>query len=159
MVKVKKYTKEELDEILEKHKKWLNDDEEEGERANLRYADLSYADLRFAELSSADLSSADLSYANLRSADLNSANLRSADLSSANLNSANLDLKFISLNRIGSRREMTTYCFDNDTIWCGCFKGTLEEFEKKVNKTHKDNKQHLKEYTGAINYIKFLKEV
>ena len=37
-------TKEQLAEILEKHKKWLNDDEC-GERANLSGANLSYADL------------------------------------------------------------------------------------------------------------------
>ena len=33
-----------LQEVLEKHQKWLND-EEGGERADLRYADLSCADL------------------------------------------------------------------------------------------------------------------
>lgn len=45
---------EKLNEILEKHKKWLND-EEGGERADLRNADLSYASLRDADLSYADL--------------------------------------------------------------------------------------------------------
>ena len=141
--------------------------------ADLRYADLSYADLSYANLSSANLSYANLSFANLSSAnlryadlsyaDLSSANLRFADLSYADLNSANLsyavsDLKFISLSCLGSSRRMTTYCFEYDTIWCGCFKGTLEEFEQKVNETHKDNKQYLKEYLGAINYIRSLKE-
>ena len=48
------YSQNELNEILAKHKKWLND-EEGGERADLCYADLSYADLRSADLSSADL--------------------------------------------------------------------------------------------------------
>ena len=57
--------KDELQNILEKHKKWLLSDGKEGERADLRYADLRYAYLR-----SADLSSADLRYAYLRSADL-----------------------------------------------------------------------------------------
>jgi len=46
--------------ILEKHKKWLNNDSE-GERANLSDADLSDADLSDADLSDADLSDADLS--------------------------------------------------------------------------------------------------
>ena len=54
------YSQNELNEILAKHKKWLNG-EEGGERANLSYADLRSADLR-----SADLSYADLSYADLR---------------------------------------------------------------------------------------------
>ena len=66
---MKIFTQSELNEILAKHKKWLNN-EDSGERAdlhsaNLHSADLSYADLRYASLSSADLSSA-----NLRSADL-----------------------------------------------------------------------------------------
>ena len=43
------YTQEKLSEILDLHKKWLND-EEGGARADLRSADLSSADLRSADL-------------------------------------------------------------------------------------------------------------
>ena len=53
---MKTLKQEELQEILENHKKWL--DGNGGLRANL-----SFADLRFANLNSADLSSADLSSA------------------------------------------------------------------------------------------------
>ena len=67
---MKEFTREELNEILEKHKKWLKN-EVGGERA-----DLSGADLRYANLSGANLSGADLSSANLRYADLSGANLR-----------------------------------------------------------------------------------
>ncbi len=91
---------EEIKTMLAKHLKWLNGGKD-GERTNLRSADLRYANLRYANLSSADLryanlSSANLSYANLRSANLSYANLRYANLryanlSSANLSSANLD--------------------------------------------------------------------
>ena len=49
-----------LKEVLENHKKYLND-EEDGERANLSYADLRSADLSYEDLSYADLRSADLS--------------------------------------------------------------------------------------------------
>ena len=42
-------TRNEISEILRKHKMWI-DDEEGGERANLRRADLSGADLRGANL-------------------------------------------------------------------------------------------------------------
>ena len=70
----------ELDKILENHKLWLKTNGEQGERANLSYADLSSADLRSANLSSADLRSANLRYANLSSADLSYADLSSADL-------------------------------------------------------------------------------
>lgn len=67
-------TQEELNIILEKHRKWLNG-EGGGERANLRSADLrgaylSGADLSYADLRGADLRGADLSYANLRGVDL-----------------------------------------------------------------------------------------
>ena len=125
--------------------------------ADLRYADLRSANLSSANLRSANLSSADLRYSDLRYADLNSSDLSSADLNSANLRYANLDKRYISITRIGSSNRMTTYCFDDDIIWCGCFKGTLQEFENKVNETYKNNALYLKQYLGAINYIKSLK--
>ena len=49
------FTKEQLTEILSKHKAWLNN-EDGGERANLRSANLRSADLSYADLRSADLS-------------------------------------------------------------------------------------------------------
>ena len=48
-------TQSELNEILEKHRKWLND-EEGGERADLSGANLSWANLSGADLSWANLS-------------------------------------------------------------------------------------------------------
>ena len=90
-MELRNISKEELDKIIYNHKKWLQSDGAEGERANLSSADLSSADLSYANLSSADLSYADLSYANLSSAYLISADLSSANLSSANLISADLD--------------------------------------------------------------------
>ena len=59
------YTQEKLSEILDLHKKWLND-EEGGARADLRSADLSYTDLHYADLRYADLHYADLRYTDLR---------------------------------------------------------------------------------------------
>ena len=84
--------KEKLNQILEKHKKWLVE-EEGGERANLRGADLSYADLR-----NADLSYADLRGANLRGANLCGAGLHGADLCGADLDFSCLPLWCGSLN-------------------------------------------------------------
>ena len=93
-----------LEEILEKHEKWVNG-EEGGERARLNSVDLSYvdlssvnlfdadlynADLTGANLSDTDLSYANLSYANLKKVNLNYTNLKYANLSNANLNNANL---------------------------------------------------------------------
>ena len=87
---------EELQKILEAHKKWINS-EDDGVRAYLRGANLSGADLSGANLSGADLSGAYLRGAYLRGADLSGANLRGADLSGANLRGADLrgaDLDF-----------------------------------------------------------------
>ena len=127
------------------------------EHAVKEKADLSYADLRYADLRSANLRYADLRSADLRSANLSSANLRSADLSSADLRSAKTDKRYIQVSCIGSAKRMTTYCFEDDTIWCGCFRGTLYEFETKVISTHSANDQYLKEYVGFINYLRSLK--
>lgn len=77
-------SKDELKEILEKHRKWLYK-EEGGEQADLSHADLSHADLQNADLSAAKLQNADLSCANLSYANLSYANLSGADLICANL--------------------------------------------------------------------------
>ena len=81
--------KEELKEILDNHKKRLNN-EPGGEKANLHGADLRGANLRGANLRFADLSLADLRGANLRGANLSFANLRDADLRGADLRDADL---------------------------------------------------------------------
>ena len=52
---MREISKQELDKIIDNHKLWLQSNGEKGERANLRYADLSSANLRYADLSSADL--------------------------------------------------------------------------------------------------------
>ena len=83
-MELKIYTQADLKIKLELHLKWLCG-EKDGERADLRSANLSSADLSYADLSYADLRYADLSYANLRSADLRYANLRSANLRYADL--------------------------------------------------------------------------
>ena len=78
-----------LNEILEKHLKWLNA-ENGGERADLSGANLSGADLRGADLRGANLSGVNLSVADLRGANLSGVSLRGADLSGANLYRADL---------------------------------------------------------------------
>ena len=91
---MKTISNNDLKEILRKHVLWLNDDPE-GERANLRWADLSEADLSEADLRGvclykANLRGANLYKANLRGANLYKANLRWADLWGADLNRADL---------------------------------------------------------------------
>lgn len=72
-------TQEELQTILEKHKKWLND-VPGGERANLRGAILRGANLGGAYLGDAYLEGANLEGANLRGAILERAYLEGANL-------------------------------------------------------------------------------
>ena len=86
---MKNITKKELDSILNEHKMWLRNDPE-GERADLRGADLVIADLVRADLRGADLREANLYGADLRGADLTGADLRGADLTGAYFREANL---------------------------------------------------------------------
>ena len=135
-----------LHEILDKHKKWLNE-EEGGERADLRGADLIGADLSDADLSGADLSDADLSGADLRGATLRGADLRRADLRGATLRCADLrgaDLRRADLSD-ADLRDADLYgadLSDADLIgakldysclplWCGSLTANMDESQVK----------------------------
>jgi nucleoid DNA-binding protein len=72
---------DEIKEILDDHRRWLESEGKKGKRANLAYA----------KLKDADLYAACLSRINLRGADLQGADLSEADLYGANLQDANLD--------------------------------------------------------------------
>lgn len=118
--------------------------------ADLRNADLSYADLCDASLRNADLCGTDLYSANLSDTDLNGADLRDADLSYATF-----DDRIFCLDRIGSVKRRTTYNATKDIVWCGCFKGTFEEWVAKIRKTYPgENDVYRKEYEAAIAYFK-----
>lgn len=82
-------TTQELQDILEKHRKWLHF-EYGGVRADLRDADLYGADLSEVDLRGSLLCRSDLRCANLSGADLYAADLREADLQLANLYKADL---------------------------------------------------------------------
>ena len=64
--------------------------------------------------------------------------------------------RVVKIDRIGSRKDCTYFfkALSETYVRCGCFFGTLEDFEKQVNKTHKDNEQYRTEYMEAIKYIK-----
>ena len=79
----------ELKAIIESHKLWLDSDRREGQRVNLKGADLTNANLP-----GANLRGADLSCAYLYGADLTRANLTSAYLAYADLIRAKFDLNF-----------------------------------------------------------------
>ena len=65
MAELREITQDELKEILEQHRKWVESEGEEGEKADLRVANLQEADLFDANLQEANLSRANLWGANL----------------------------------------------------------------------------------------------
>ena len=88
--------KNKLDEILNLHKLWLNDDPK-GRRADLTDAILTNADLTNAILTNAKLWYADLTNADLTNAILTNADLTNADLTNADL--TNADLWYATFNK------------------------------------------------------------
>ncbi len=86
---------EKLEEILEAHRRWVESEGKEGERANLGAANLQKAvlfeaNLQGADLQSAKLQGADLGFANLQGASLGFANLQEAGRGFAKLQGASL---------------------------------------------------------------------
>ena len=61
----------------------------------------------------------------------------------------------LTIGFIGSRDDTTTFVKTDKGIFvaCGCFTGTLEEFEKAVKKTHKGT-HHERVYMDAIAFVK-----
>lgn len=60
------------------------------------------------------------------------------------------------IGAIGSRDDFTTFFRDSDneiTVRCGCFLGKIDEFLKKVAKTHKDSKYAFV-YRAAVEVAK-----
>ena len=119
-----------LQEILDKHKKWLN--EEGGERADLRGADLRGAVLRGADLRDADLSGAILRGADIRRAYLSDAVLIFADLSDADLSGA--DLRGADLRRADfSDADLSDVDLDYSCLplWCGSLTANMDDRQIK----------------------------
>ena len=100
-------TAEKLAEILENHKKWLNG--EGGERADLRYSNLSGSDLSYSNLSYSNLSGSDLSYSNLSYSDLSGSDLSYSNLIGSNLIGSNL----IGSNLSGSDLSYSNLSYSN----------------------------------------------
>ena len=114
-------TQEELNMILDKHKRWLRG-KEGGKKANLRRANLHWANLNEANLHWANLRKAFLAGADLRGADLREAILCEADLCGANLCEANLtgdDIRGANLSGANlSGADLDYSCWP---LWCGSF--------------------------------------
>lgn len=67
--------------------------------------------------------------------------------------------------KIGSRNDQTTFYYGETKngmevqIICGCFNGNLEDFEKAVLETHKDNDLYREQYLKEIEKVKVLFEL
>ena len=131
---MKNISKEELNEILQKHKMWLNG--EGGKRADLentnlkdvylRNANLQYANLKDANLELVNLRGSNLRYANLQHANLQYTNLAEVNLQHANLSYANLwdanlrgaNLSYTNLSYTDLRGADLRYAdLNNSNLW------------------------------------------
>ena len=112
-------------------------------------------------IDSENLRGANLWGANLECANLRGANLRGADITEVYFNNANIacaviEKKIYSIAGIGSNKRMTTYNATDNVVWCGCFIGTIEEFEEQIKKTYKPDSDYCKNYMAAVAYFKAL---
>jgi len=73
--------------------------------------------------------------------------LRNADL---------CNIKNITIYRvggIGSEKRDTYYVFENDYINCGCFKGSFQEWIKKIKYTYRKDDLYYQQYKRAATYL------
>ena len=66
------------------------------------------------------------------------------------------DNDYISVKGLGRKNRNTTFYKTKNgdiNVVCGCFNGTLAEFEAKVKDTHRDTK-YAKEYLLAVEMVK-----
>ena len=129
---MKRYSPEELAEVLRLHKLWLND-EDGGERANL---------------GGAYLDGANLDGANLYGANLGGANLGGADLG---------DNVVIQIGPLGSRNDylIVIHTKGKTEYRTGCWTGGVKQLRAKVEETHHDN-NHAAEYLHAIELCEIM---
>ena len=177
-------TKEQLQEVLTKHRAWLLG-QADGARADLTRADLTGANLTGANLTRADLTGANLTGADLTGANLYGANLTRANLTGANLTRANLtranlygaDLTganltgatifehwkvetyrdLLWLGPLGSRNDFLMVNLPTLRLKAGCFEGTVEDFLTKVAESHGGN-EFGREYIATAAYLRALVE-
>ena len=111
---MKTITIDQLNTILENHKKWLNNDG--GKKADLRGVDLREANLIGADLREANLSEANLTEVDLRYADLTGANLSEADLTGAILSEADLNYTNLTQAKL-SNTDLNNVIYDETTVF------------------------------------------
>ena len=117
----------ELNEILESHKRWLQGDDGE----------------------CADLYEANLAGMNLAGTNLAGTNLRYVDFAEA----IGLSVLSVQINTSCENRRIA-YIPSLDIVTAGCFQGTFEEFEKRVEEEHKNDPFVLSRYRRVIAFLK-----
>ena len=94
---------------------------------------------------------------------LENTNLENADLEGAKFYLTNLyrvkrkDL--FEVGNIGSRNDTTHYFVEDNRVICGCFDGSLENFEEKVKNTYDKDTREYMQYMIAIDTFKRYKEM
>ena len=82
------------------------------------------------------------------------------------LGNAILSKQYHQITKIGSRKSTTTYCVEDDWIWCGCWGdcrgGLFEDFIERVEQVYgkqetPKEKQYYAEYMAAIEFFKAMK--
>jgi hypothetical protein len=71
------------------------------------------------------------------------------------------DADYVLIGPMGTRKAFTTFCKDKDKniiVFCGCWSGTIEVFEKRIEDVHGDN-AHGKSYRAAINFAKTVMQI
>jgi hypothetical protein len=161
-----------INEILEKHKLWL-EGREGGVRANLSGKKLYSKNLQGVDLRNANIIDADLRDANLTGTDLRDANLTGTDLTNANLCCANLqgvdfrgaNLRFANLTGtnliIINLPIWEVYIYEN-TVRIGCKHHNHDEWlnfnDDEIHRMHSDALEWWNEYRPLIiNGIDFMK--
>ena len=69
---------------------------------------------------------------------------------------------YTTISGFGRENRTTTFYLSHNNIImvdCGCFKGTLDEFENKVNKTHKKGSKYWNQYLDAISIARNIIEI
>lgn len=142
--------------------------------ANLRGADLSHANLHKAYLVNANFCNADLRSANLNGAMLGHAKFSGSNLDGAILEGVNMFAVNLGGARIGEwgelydgtsdilivgplgRRKGYTTIYHTEKglfVQCGCFHGSMEQFELVVKETH-GNGKHARDYQLLIDFAR-----
>ena len=119
--------KQELNEVLAKHKLWL-EGKEGGERAVLIGSDLSNSKLRNSDLRNSDLSNSDLSNSDLRNSDLRNSDLRGSDLNYSDLRGSDLNYSDLSNSDLSnSDLRGSNIDFSCLPLWCGSLKAIWDK--------------------------------